>query len=810
MAIYTSYYGSKIIQGQAVSISLYPPNGFNGLHLPLFAPNTGLLGWYKSSSKDAKAQARYLELFKALLDKRKPDIDHWLANNNDEKGSEDFTFLCYEKPGEFCHRHLVLDYLKDSCFPITIKGELSIDNFSNVSITKQECDQIWDDVENLEDSLPVEEVVRIDAEIALDNLKFEKMIEYTQEPVKRSNEAYNIRNLVKVDENNRIHINEDEIDLFKYFEEPIKPWKPSINLPEYSTLTQLNLDIETTGLDSKKCQVVLIGLMNEKGKSIIIDCLQDEKTGLIKFLEILRKKNADLLITFNGFSFDLPFLIERMSKYGLKHPFYVSDRLKTFTTAQIFGKPSQYQDIWVNTHPKNKTCVVDLYHQVLSWDFVARKLTKHSLKQSVLQMGLRKEARLELTYEEMMECVKSGDITQLKEYLVFDLEDTKLLADFLIPSIWYQRMFLPDWKLQSISTSGNGSKWNDVLKKQYLNKPLPTTEDRKQFQGGLTFAKTGLFLNVSKIDVASLYPSLMLTYGIDSIKDTDRRMLGILQYLKNRRIELKELAKTGNKEANLMQGAMKIMINSSYGALGTGGIEFNDYSAAALVTAHGRAVLKLMMRTIKANGGTIISADTDGAFYSTDDPTFELNKFIHKATQDAMPTGIILDYEVEAKALFVPPKSKKDKDCEDGLKKNYIIIFRDGKIKYKGRYAKRDVCKLQKEFQPKIVSLMVESKQKADEYYHQVLNDMITGKYPIEELTITRKIRKGEKSLVDLGVGKEGDQVSFYRGIDQEMLGKKGQVLKNKKEVWTSQGVVGWQYYISLVKEMYQEITNHS
>jgi DNA polymerase elongation subunit (family B) len=636
------------------------------------------------------------------------------------------------------------------------------------------------------------------------------------------------RDIVQIVQNpgsyDRIVINEDELDLFNYFDQDkIKPWQPRITLKPFSELTQLILDIETTGLDSKTCQIVLIGLMNERGKSIIIDCLKDEKAGLKEFIRVVRAKKPELLCTFNGFSFDLPFLLEKFKKYGITdHPFEVNTRReKVFRTAQKFGKPAIYNDIYCTSGDKKSITIIDLYHQVLAWDFIARKLTEYSLKQSVLQMGLRKEQRLELSFEEMMIIVKSGNLEKFKEYLVYDLEDIKLLADTLIPGIYYQKLILPDWNLQSLSTSGNGSKWNDILKKHYI-KDLPESSVKYLFQGGLTGANNGLFINASKIDVSSLYPSIMLTYGVCPDKDKDCFMLSVLKYLKDFRMNLKDKKKekTATSEEIRTEASYKVLINSGYGALGTMGIEFNDYVAAALVTAYGRKILKLMMKIIIDNGGKIATCDTDGIWFSTDDPTFEKNRLIHKLAKKLMPKGIDIDYENEAIALFVPPndkiktkKTKKNKSVDNsetqtsGLKKNYIMVLTDGRIKCKGRFVKRDVCKLQKDFQPQIVKLLTDSKQKANSYYQEILQQMKSGIYPISNLTITRKIRKGEKTLVNQGVGKEGDEVSFYRAADKACFSKKtGKLLKKTETIFTSKGVPNWEYYIDLVEKMYHEV----
>ncbi|BAY20747.1 hypothetical protein NIES2100_04910 [Calothrix sp. NIES-2100] len=656
---------------------------------------------------------------------------------------------------------------------------------------------------------------------------------------------------------NRIHIDESRLDLFHYPEYDLPEWKPTINLKPYAELSQFYVDIETSGLNPDVDKVELIGLYNEKNVAVIINCLAkpinkqllidklnqadtenvkysgnnlvvinsgSEKLGLQKFVEILTKKNPDLFVTFNGFKFDLPFIIKRCLVNNVKHYFYVNDKRETcHKTAQKWGKPQTYNGIWLTTYPKDKCAIIDLYNQVLAWDFVARKLTSHSLKQSVLQTGLRSEARLELSYEEMRVVVNQGKIEEFAQYLVYDLEDTKLLGDFLIPAIYYQKLFLPDWKLQSISHSGNGSKHNDILKKHYSIKgqSLPGTDQKLLFEGGLTGANAGYYKYVSKIDVASLYPSIMLTYCICSIKDVDKFQLILLKYLLNFRLELKakKKAKTATNEEIQTEGSFKIMINSMYGSLGTTGIEFNDYVAAALVTAYGRAILKLMVKLIQENGGTVASIDTDGVYYSTNDSTYELNKQIHKIVQSQMPKGINLDYELEAQAFFVPPNdiyngikssvvtgTDEDEDGirNDGLKKNYIIVDLKGKLKSKGKYVKRDRCKLEKEFQPTLVLKLLESVEAATNYYQDIINQMKLGIYPVENLKITRTIRKGEIKMLSLG--SEGEQVSYYFAEPQIVIGKRGKPLKNKQEIRITEGVPGWNFYQDLVTKMFDEV----
>ncbi|XAI95712.1 DNA polymerase delta catalytic subunit [Dolichospermum phage Dfl-JY23] len=610
-----------------------------------------------------------------------------------------------------------------------------------------------------------------------------------------------------------IEIHEDSIDLFSYYEDAIPDWQPNANIKPFSALTRLGIDIETTGIDPERNRIMLIGIYNEFGKYHIFHD-EDERAMLVSFIAVLNKKKPDILEGFNHIEFDLKFIIKRCDKHRIPHPFKIANKETTIRTAQIFGKPAVFYHIWVSypDAPRSQhTAVVDLYYAVLQWDFVKRKLTKHTLKQSVLQMGLRKEARTELSYSQMLEEWENreeNNLKTLKEYLQFDLEDTRLLGNFLLPAIYYQKLFIPEWKLQSIATAGFGSKWNDILKQEYSGDTLPVSDGKKLFQGGLTDSIYGFFKNVIKIDVASLYPSIMLTYGVCSSKDTRKVTLSILKYMKGKRLEAKAIANDSGAneqdklESENMSGAMKLFLNSCYGALSTQGIEFNDFVAGALVTAYGRKILKLMMKSIEDFGGVCLSADTDGVYIGVEDGK-EDDCF--KYVQSQLPRGIVIENELHAKAFYSPPKSLKDDD-DEGLRKNYIIFYDDGKYKATGKFRKRDKSVLEKTFTPIYLQKYLESPELAEKYYQDILKSMVFGNYPIKDLAITRKIRKGEKSLVEQGLGREGDQVTIYRTTDLILYGKKGQPLKNTKAQWTADGECNYQPYIDMVKDQHEEI----
>lgn len=580
-------------------------------------------------------------------------------------------------------------------------------------------------------------------------------------------------------------------------------------------------DIDPQGaLHSDRAKIVLIGLMNEKGEHIIIDCVKrGEAEGIKMFFKILEKKNPQFLLHFNGFSFDIPFIVGRCDILGISHPLWRSDTLTVFRTAQAFNKPTEYYAYWLN---RGETAIIDLYHQALAWDFVNRKLTKFSLKEVPIQLGLRKDRRLTLSYAEMKKSIEAGNMSALKEYLVYDLEDSKLIGDLLLPDIYYQKQILPHWNYQSLSTGGMGTKWNDVLLTEYkkldYNFTPPKPDSVLKFQGGLVGGRAGLYRYVVKGDFQSMYPNIMENYQVHSIKDTRRLILSILRYLKLERIRLKKIAaeKKGTPEGTLAQqrqGALKVMINSAYGALGVMFKEFNDYIAAAFVTAYGRALLKRFIALCIDAGGIPASYDTDGLYFASDDPTFETQKAIFQHIQDNLPPGFVIEYELEALCFYVPPSTDKDLIEEgEGMRKSYIIISKNKKTgeietKANGKFRKRDKSELERSFTPGLVRAYLDNEH--EKYYQNILCQLLTKTYPTENLSITRKIKSTEVKIVKQGIGKHNEVVTIFKAPDKRLIGKKGKYLKAVEPVWSLSPLdIDWMYYVSMIKTMYQDFLN--
>jgi len=633
------------------------------------------------------------------------------------------------------------------------------------------------------------------------------------------------RSLV-IDHDGYLEIDEDQLDIFSTTSKIIPDWQPSKQLPDYDSLPKIYLDIETRNLaiDPTKNRLYMIGLMNEKGEERILRD-DSERVMLEELAKILDRKKPYLLATYNGMKFDLPVLAGKYSYYNIKSPFWISDRDSTFSIAQLFGSPTIFHAVHIRTSSGHKIHHIDLYQQVLADDFVKRQLTSYKLKRVPEQWNLRPVGRKELTYDELLDHYDRADWQPLNEYLKDDLRDTKLIGDRLIPPLYYQQEYFDQFPFQALTTIGNATKWNSALKVcaeyvQKLNDEEIKTDQSKRFQGGLTGSKAGFFRGfIGKLDISSLYPSIMLKYGICSHKDTKNITLAMLRRAKNQRIAFKNVEKK-TAYTKQMDSAQKPIINSAYGQLAAKGIEFNDPIAACIVTAYGRKILKFMVESIEKSKGFSISIDTDGVYFQTDNS--ECGMQIYKDLSKDLPNDIKVDYELQAVALYSPPNStyedynksykfssangrkfllkefKHGLDIEksiaqwesmrgaervsydsiiqfaqtfgyntpefEGLRKNYIIFFEDGSIKANGRYKKRDRSELQKTFQIEYLKAYLISPETANQYYRDIVKSIANYTYPVEKLSLTRKIRSNEIKLVELGVGDRGQVCTFWVG----------------------------------------------
>lgn len=110
--IYTCYFAKlKVLPDSIIPISICgkAPDWYKGQQYKKLAPKYGFFSKWKENHDNAY----YIECFqKEVLDTLSaPKVVNELYSLVQDN-TKDIALICYEKPDDFCHRHLIADWLK--------------------------------------------------------------------------------------------------------------------------------------------------------------------------------------------------------------------------------------------------------------------------------------------------------------------------------------------------------------------------------------------------------------------------------------------------------------------------------------------------------------------------------------------------------------------------------------------------------------------------------------------------------------------------------------------------------------------------
>ena len=238
---------------------------------------------------------------------------------------------------------------------------------------------------------------------------------------------------------------------------------------------------------------------------------------------------------------------------------------------------------------------------------------------------------------------------------------------------------------QKCCTMGTAGQWKAMmLAWSYENDlAIPPFGESKTFTGGLSrLLKVGFVDNVAKFDYNSLYPSIILTWGISDPKDLMGSMLHFLEYVLTNREKYKNLTKKANKAADEIkerlqnrdyatkeegdalksemerlyseasfndkkQLPLKIFGNSFFGSYGAPNV-FNwaSIDCAERTTCTGRMALRLMIYYFNNLGYSPIVGDS----FTPDTPLFI--KWKDSGLIDILPVSLLInEHKVEIDGL---------------------------------------------------------------------------------------------------------------------------------------------------------------
>ncbi len=314
----------------------------------------------------------------------------------------------------------------------------------------------------------------------------------------------------------------------------------------FKDIHRLALDIETAcapGFEFSNPQreedrILSIALMDNRGfAEVLFGGDMTEKEMLQALGERIMALDPDVLEGHNLFNFDLEYIVARARMHGVKLPwgrngseprirksrFTVAERIIDFTRMDIFGRH-----------------VVDTMFLLQYYDVTARELESYGLKSAALHFGLADEDRTYIDGDRI-QWAYEHDPEALKRYNLDDVRETLALSELLGYPFFLQAQIFP-FSYQNIFVRGNATKINALFLREYLRRraSIPKPMARGDFEGGYTdvFVE-GVVKNVVHCDVASLYPSIMLSFSLKPAGDSLDIFLPLLRDLRAFRLEAK-------------------------------------------------------------------------------------------------------------------------------------------------------------------------------------------------------------------------------------------------------------------------------
>lgn len=269
-----------------------------------------------------------------------------------------------------------------------------------------------------------------------------------------------------------------------------------------------------------------------------------------------------------------------------------------------------------------------------------------------------------------MELSKVGDVDKKTKRAKLD---GKLIG---LMEALSQRLEMP---LPHICHFGFGSMWKKLFREMdcrespMIFRPLKGDASRKKTGAYVKDPKPGLWQNVAVLDVASLYPTIVLKHNIsfDTVccecckNDPKARVPeeilaggfwtcvkregAAVQKLRQLKAERLEHKHAGRK---ILSDGIKILMNALTGLFGNEYFVYADYRAYNLVTGYGRYYILKIIDMAEKLGHTVLYSDTDSIFIIKG--AGEIEEIIEAVAKEF--EGVELEHEKTYRKLLITKK----------------------------------------------------------------------------------------------------------------------------------------------------------
>nr|WP_297348396.1 DNA polymerase II [uncultured Glaciecola sp.] len=583
--------------------------------------------------------------------------------------------------------------------------------------------------------------------------------------------------------------------------------KPSQFVPTFSVLS---IDIEC----SENGELFSIGLASDTYKCVLmigepqaahtwIHWVDNEKILLQQFVKQVSTIDPDIIVGWNVVNFDFRLLIKQAARHKVE---------------LLLGRNSQ-PILWRDARNEVNQGFVSMPGRVVVDGIDALRTATYQFDsfslENVAQTLLGQGKKTEDVDDRLAQIVH--DFTHNKVKLAeYNLQDCQLVL-----AIFEHTKVLDFLTLRSQLTGleldrmgGSVAAFINLYlpklhRSGYIAPNRPKNVGLASPGGYVMSSKPGLYQHVLVLDFKSLYPSIMRTFKIDplglveGLKAPDEAIEGYrgAKFSRDKHFlpeiitslwQQRDAAKK-NQDAARSQ-AIKILMNSFYGVLGSGGCPFYDTRLASSITLRGHDIMQTTAKWIEQAGYQVIYGDTDSTFvwlegqYSNQQANQigqSLALAINQKWQDniklehQLPCELEIEFETHFSQFLMPTI----RGSELGSKKRYagLKTTNEGdELIFKGLETVRsDWTQLAKGFQLTLYK-MVFARQNINDYLLQIIADTRSGKLN-EQLVYRKRIRR----RLDLYVKNVPPHVKAARLADQqnEALGR---TLKYQHKGWIS------------------------
>lgn len=570
------------------------------------------------------------------------------------------------------------------------------------------------------------------------------------------------------------------------------------------TMKAVSMDIETSVTSGAVLSVAVLDGSGERvfmvgdgaGGEEGIEYVPDERALISRFSDYIERSDPDLLLGWNLVNFDLTVLQERADRLGV--PFSLGrDRQAVEWRGRARGNRR-----FATIPGRVALDGIDLLRSAsytfesFSLEFVAQTLLGRG---KLLEDDEEKAAQIETLYRENRAALAEYNLEDCR--LVWEIFERERLVNFV----------LERGRLTGLELDRPGG---SVAAFDYLYLPrlhrngyvAPATPDNTpglSAPGGYVLDSTpGIFDDVIVLDFKSLYPSIIRTFHVDplamveamrepeeksSIPGFEGARFSRNRFLLPSIIEELWQARDRAKQNqdSVLSYAIKIIMNSFYGVLGSPGCRFHDRRLVSSITRRGHEIIRRTKDLIEEAGYQVIYGDTDSVFVridrahstqSVDEIGGALVEMLNGwwreevARNFGLESFLELEYETHYSKFLMPTV----RGSERGSKKRYAGLIRRGEgefeLVFKGLESVRsDWTHLAREFQVELYRRIFLEEPFAD-YVRDVVAAVLAGERD-DELVLRKRLRRNlgdyQRNVPPhVQAARSADRIRAQRGLE--------------------------------------------